>query len=171
MNGLAAGLQGMYFHGTADYPPGNSLGKYQYYTPINKNGRPVPEYYGLLFSRELAQPGGTEIRAQTRNTTGLDVYAVTAGDGSLRLALINRGGASITITAHTELSYVTASEISLAAPALSARTGTTLGGARVRADGTWTPSPQPVAVNGSSSTVTVPAYTGMVVTYLPGPAS
>lgn len=167
MNGLEAGLQGMYFHGAADYPPGNSLGKYQYYTPINQNGRPAPEYYGLLFGHQLAQAGGTEVKAQPRNVTGLDAAAVTDSGGGLRLALVNRGAAPVTITARTGLAYASASEISLAAPALTAQTGTTLGGARVTADGTWTPSPQPVAVNGTSAAITVPAYTGMIVTYTP----
>jgi hypothetical protein len=165
MNGLAAGLKGMYFHGTADYPPGNSLGKFQYYTPINKNGTPAPEYYGMLFWHAMAQAGGSLVRTRTTSAAGLDAYAVTADDGSLRLALINRGSTSITITAGTELSYSSASEISLTGPALNALSGTTLGGARVAADGTWTPRPQPVTVNGNSSTITVPAYAGAIVTY------
>lgn len=167
MNGLAVGLRGMYFHGTANYPPGNSLGKYQYYTPINKDGTPAPEYYGLLFWHEMAQAGGSQVRAQTRNVTGLDAYAVTGIDGRLRLALINRGRTSITVEAHTSLTYKKASKISLAAPALNSLSGITFGGARVAADGTWAPHPQPVIVNGSSSTITVPAYTGAIITYSP----
>jgi hypothetical protein len=165
LNGLAAGLQGMYFHGTADYPPGNSLGKYQYYTPINQDGTPAPEYYGLLFWHEMAQAGGSQVRAQTRNVTGLDAYAVTGGDGRLRLALINRGSTSVTVTARTELAYATASVISLTAPALNSLSGITLGGTSVAADGTWTPHPRPVGVQGTSSTITVPAYTAAIVTY------
>jgi hypothetical protein len=165
MNGLAVGLRGMYFHGTADYPPGNSLGLRQYYTPINQDGTPAPEYYGLLFWHEMAQAGGSLVRAATKNVTGLDAYAVTGGDGRLRLALVNRGSAALTVTVHTSLAYKTASEISLTAPALGSLSGITLGGASVAANGTWTPHPQPVTVNGSSATIAVPAYQGVIVTY------
>lgn len=167
LNGLAAGLQGMYFHGTADYPPGNSLGKYQYYTPINQDGTPAPEYYGLLFWHEMAQAGGSQVKAQVKGMTGLDGYAVTGSDGRLRLALINRTSTSVTVTSHTEHAYSNASEISLTAPALNSLSGTTLGGATVAADGTWTPHPRPVTVNGDSSAIKVPAYTGVIVTYTP----
>lgn len=165
LTGLSAGLQGMYFHGTADYPPGNSLGRYQYYTPINKNGTPAPEFYGLLFWHEMAQAGGSQVRAQTKNVTGLDAYAVTGGDGRLRLALINRSRAPIKVTVHTALAYAKASSVSLTAPALNALSGITLGGTSVANDGTWTPKPRPVTVSGSSSAVKVPAYTGVIVVY------
>lgn len=165
MSGLAAGLKGMYFHGTADYPPGNSLGKYQYYTPINQDGTPAPEYYGLLFWHEMAQAGGSQVKAQNKNVTGLHAYAVTGSDGRLRLALINLNTAAIKVTVHTGLTYTNASDISLTAPALNSLSGTTLGGASVASNGTWIPNPQPVTVTGSSSTVTVPRYTGVVVTY------
>jgi hypothetical protein len=165
MNGLAAGLQGMYFHGTADYPPGNSQGRYEYYTPINQDSTPAPEFYGLLFWHEMAQAGGSLVRAETQNVTGLDAYAVTGDDGRLRLALVNRGSTPLTVAVHTSLAYKSASEVSLTAPALSSLSGTTLGGASVAADGTWTAHPQPVTVNGSSATIPVPAYTALVVTY------
>jgi hypothetical protein len=165
MNGLAAGLQGMYFHGTADYPPGNSLGKYQYYTPINQDGTPAPEYYGLLFWHEMAQAGGSQVQAQAKNMTGLDAYAVTGTDGRLRLALINRTSTPVTVTSHTQHAYTNASQITLAAPALNALSGTTLGGASVAPDGTWTPHPRPVTINGNTSATKVPAYTGVIVTY------
>lgn len=167
MNGLAAGLQGMYFHGTASYAPGNSLGLSQYYTPINEDGTPAPEFYGLLFWQQMARAGGSQVMAKTQNVTGLGAYAVTGSDGQLRLALINGGSTSITVAAHTSLAYTKASEISLTGPALNSLSGKTLGGAAVAADGTWTPHPRPVNVNGTSSTITVPAYTGMIITYSP----
>ena len=167
MNGLAAGLQGMYFHGTANYAPGNSLGLSQCYTPINEAGTPAPEFYGLLFWQQMSGAGGSQVMAGTQNVTGLDAYAVTGGDGRLRLALVNRDSASITVAAHTSLAYTKASEISLTGPALNSLSGITLGGTAVAADGTWTPHPQPVIVNGTSSTITIPAYTGMIITYSP----
>jgi hypothetical protein len=167
MNGLAAGLKGMYFHGTANYPPGDSAGKYQYYTPIDQDGTPAPEYYGLLFWHKMAQAGGSQVRAQTADVTGLDAYAVADSGGRLRLALINCSSTSITVTARTALTYPKANMISLTAPALNSLSAITLGGAQVAADGTWIPHPQPVTVNGNSSTIRVPAYRGVIVTYSP----
>ena len=167
MNGLAAGLQGMYFHGTANYAPGNSLGLSQYYTPINEDGTPAPEFYGLLFWQQMASAGGSQVMVRTQNATGLDAYAVTGSDGRLRLALVNRGSTSITVAVQTSLAYTKASEISLTGPSLSSLSGITLGDTAVAADGTWTPHLQPVIVNGTSSTITVPAYTGMITTYSP----
>jgi len=165
MSGLAAGLKGMYFHGTANYPPGNSLGKYQYYTPINRDGTPAPEYYGLLFWHEMAHAGGSQVKAQTKNVTRLHAYAVTGNDGRLRLALINLNSVSIKVTVNTGLTYMKANGISLTAPALNSLSGTTLGGASVASNGTWAPHRQPVTVTGSLSTVTVPRHTGVIVTY------
>ena len=165
--GLENGVQGMYFHGTADYPKGNSGGAVQYYTPVNENGTPAPEYYGMLFYHEMTQAGGSQVGVTTASAPNLDAHAVAGSDGELRVALINRGAAASTVTVHTALAYAQASEISLSAPAVNSLTGVTLGGASVAANGTWTPAPQPVTVNGSTSTINVPAYTGVIVTYSP----
>ena len=165
--GLENGVQGMYFHGTADYPQGSSGGKTQYYTPINANGTPAPEYYGMLFYHEMTQAGGSQVGVTTASAPNLDAHAVAGGDGELRVALINRGAAASTVTVHTALAYAQASEISLSAPALNSLARVTLGGASVAADGTWTPAPQPVTVTGSTSIIKVPAYTGVIVTYSP----
>lgn len=163
--GLTNGEQGMYFHGTADYQPGNSFGNPECYTPINTDGTPAPEYYGMLFYHEVTQGGGSDVQATTANTTSLDPYAVAGSDGKLRVALVNRDSTATTVTVQTSLSYSQASQVSLRAPALNSLTGVTLGGASVASDGTWSPSPQPVTVSGNTSTVTVPAYSGMVITY------
>jgi hypothetical protein len=155
----------MYFHGTADYPPGNSQGENQYYTPINEDGTPAPEFYGLLFWHEMAQAGGSQVKVRTRNGTALDAFAVAGDDGGLRVALINNGCTPLTVTVGTQRDYTSASGITLTAPGLGALSGVTLGGASVAADGTWAPAPQPVTVNGTSATIDVPAYTGAIVSY------
>ena len=165
--GLENGVQGMYFHGTANYRQGNSGGQTEYYTPVNENGTPAPEYYGMLFYHEMAQAGGSQVAVSTAHAPGLDAYAIAGGDGSLRVALINRNSTSSTVNVQTALTYAQASEISLSAPALDSLSGVTLGGASVAADGTWIPDPQPVTVSGSTSTIAVPAYTGVIVTYSP----
>lgn len=165
--GAMEGVQGMYFHGTANYAPGNSGGLTQYYTPINEDGTPAPEYYGMLFYHEMTQAGGSQVTTTTANTTNLDAYAVVGSDGQLRVALVNRNGTASTVAVHTGSSYAQANEISLTAPSLSSLTGVTLGGSSVAADGTWTPTSQPVTVNGTSSAVTVPADSAVMLTYSP----
>lgn len=165
LNGLTAGARGMYFHGTADYAPGNSQGKVQYYTPINEDGTPAPEYYGILFYYEMARAGGFQVGARPANVSGVDAYAVASGDGKLRVALVNRSGATTPIVLTTTRTYSQATEISLTAPELNSLSGVTLGDAKVASDGTWTPEPQSVPVSGKRATVTVPAYASIILTY------
>lgn len=165
--GLENGVQGMYFHGVADYPKGNSGGAVQYYTPVNENGTPAPEYYGMLFYHQMALSGGSQVGVTTANAANIDAHAIAGGDGELRVALVNRNSAARSVTVHTALAYAQASEISLSAPALNSLSGVTLGGASVAANGTWTPVPQPVTVTGSTSVIQVPANTGVIVTYSP----
>jgi hypothetical protein len=121
----------------------------------------------MLFYHEMAQAGGSQVAATTASAPNIDAYAVAGGDGELRVALINRNGTSSTVTIHTTLTYAQASEISLSAPSLTSLSGVTLGGASVAANGTWTPVSQPVTVNGSTSSITIPANTGVIVTYSP----
>lgn len=163
--GLSNDAQGMYFHGTADYPPGNSAGKPQYYTPINEDGTPSPEYYGLLFYHAMTQAGGNQVGASIANASNIDTYAVQGSDGTLRVALINLNSTPSAITVNTANSYAAANQISLSAPSLTSLTGVTFGGTNVASDGTWTPNPQSISVNGNTTTVTVPGYTGMIIAY------
>jgi len=167
VTGLKNGVQGVFFHGTADYPAGNTTGHFQYYTPINENGTPAPEYYGLLFYHEVAKGGGSQVAATTANVSNFGAYAVTGKDGTLRLALINLNGAPQALTINTANSYGHASELTLTAPSLTSLSGVTFGRASVAANGKWTPKPRPVAVNGTTSALTVPADSAVVVTYSP----
>jgi hypothetical protein len=164
--GLESGAQGLYFHGTADYPAGNIADKPEYFTPINEDGSPAPEYYGMLFYAQMTQAGGNQVKVSTP-PPGLDAYAVSGGDGRLRVAVINRNAGARTVTLHTANSYHRASEIKLRAPSLTSLSGVTLGGASVTADGTWTPQPFTLTVGGSTLSVKVPAYTGVIITYAP----
>jgi hypothetical protein len=163
--GLSEGASGMYFHGTADFPPGNSLGRVQYYTPIDDDGAPAPEYYGLLFVHQLLRTGGEQVAATAGHASGVDPYAVLGPDGTLRLALVNRTGASVALTVRTRHRYARASELALSAPSVSALSGVVLGGAGVAGDGSWAGRTRPVGVGGRSSTVTVRPYSALLVTY------
>jgi hypothetical protein len=167
LKGLTGGARGMYFHGTAGYPPGNSRGQPQYYTPITEDGAPAPEYYGMLCYYEMVHAGGSQVAASIANATNVDAYAVAGSDGKLRVALVNRSSTKSRLTITTARMYSHASEISLTAPALDSLSRVTLGGASVASDGTWTPAPQALAVAGRRATVTVPAYATMVVKYSP----
>lgn len=169
MLGQVDGLQGIYFHGTANDAPDNWQGKLSYITPITARGTPAPEYYGLLFYHQMAQHGGSQLSITKSNVPGdLNIFAIAGNDSDLRLAIINRGGTPAALRIATTRSYARASEISLSAPYLGALSGVTLGGTRVAANGTWAPDPRPVTVHGTSSGITVPSYTGVIVTYSPG---
>ena len=167
LNGLAAGAQGIYFHGTADYAPGNSAGKNQIYTPVTTSGTPAPEFYGMLFAAQMTAAGGSTVGVTAAGTPAMDAFAVAGADGNLRLALVNRSATPYTVPVTTADPYGSASEIALAAPSPGSLSGVTLGGTAVAGDGTWAPVPQPVAVAGTASVITVPADTGVIVTYVP----
>lgn len=163
--GLQNGVQGMYFHGVANYPLGNSAGVNQVYTPINEDGTPAPQYYGLLFYYQLAQAAGSQVGAVATNVSNVDAFAVKGSDNNLRVALINRSATAQSITVSTASTYSHADEITMTAPSPTSLSGVTFGGSAVAADGTWTPTRQPLSLTGNSSTVNVPAYSGVVVTY------
>lgn len=171
LNGLKNGVQGMYFHGVADYPLGNSAGVNQVYTPINEDGTPAPQYYGLLFYYQMAQAAGNQVAATATNTTNVDAFAVRGNDNNLRVALINRSATAQSITVNTANPYTQANRIDLTAPSLTSLSDVTFGGAAVGADGTWTPTLQPLTVTNTSASINVPAYSATVVTYTPAAAS
>ena len=174
MVALNAGVQGLYFHGVANFANGNSHGEVQYYTPINSDGSPAPEYYGMLFFDQMTKDSGATVKVGRSSTaTYVDAYAVISSTG-LRVALFNRNATAQTINLNTTNQYGQASYIALTAPSITSATGITLGGSATAADGSWTPSSAattPVALTGGrSTTLTIPAYTGLIVSYSPSTA-
>ena len=166
--GLSAGVQGMYLQGVDNFQKGNSGGAIQYYTPINLDGTPAPEYYGLLFYNQMTAAGGNTVAVNpTGTTTGVDAYAVASGSG-LKLALLNRNAGAETLALNTADGYTAATYITLSAPALNALSGVTLGGRSVATDGTWGADPlaeTPLSLNGVSTTISVPADSAVIVSY------
>ncbi len=165
---LEKGVANLDFHGVADYPPGNKDGLIEYFWPIRDDGTPAPEYYGLLFYHEMTQAGGHMVATTSTNAANLDAYGVVGTDGKLRIALVNRSSGPYTVAIHTDQSYTHAEKVTLKAPALSSTAGVTFGGVKVATDGTWSPKPARLGVNGTSSRLTVPADSATVITYSNG---
>jgi hypothetical protein len=122
----AAGVDGVNIHtlpGAAYQPFSFSRRRSRWVASVK------PLYYGLLlFAR--AFPPGARMLALSAPTGPVKAWATQAPDGHVRVVLINKDP-SVGVTVHVELpggaQDVTA--VALRAPALSATTGVTLGGA------------------------------------------
>ena len=110
-----------------------------------------PIYYGILLF-QLA--GGGQALQTTQNAGGLNVtaYALDPGDGSLRVLVVNQTlGTPIAYTVDAGRPVAGATGLVLAAPALDATTGVTIGGATVGLDGGFAPTPpQALATSGTT---------------------
>ncbi len=165
MVALNAGAQGLYFHGVANYPNGNSAGTANYYSPINADGSAAPEYYGVLFYNQMTKDGGSNVRV-SGTATNIEAYAVKSPT-SLHVAMVNRNATAQTVNLNTTNQYGQASSIALSGSSLTSKTDTTLGGSAAAADGTWQPSAvtRVALTAGANATVTIPAYTALIVSY------
>ena len=129
------------------------------YSPIDDTGTAVlevmPVYYGMLFVDQIAPSPMYGVGVST--SLLLTAYAVAGADGATYLAIVNKDAANTAVTAiDLGASGSSATPLVLSGSALSALTGTTLGGAAIAPDGTWSPSPgQPIAVSGTALTVDV----------------
>ena len=142
------------------------------YTPIGVSGSGVvntrPLYYALLLFH-AASSGRIVPITLASGGIDLNAYAVLAGDGTLRVTVVNEDASHDAIVSITPgFAYTRALGLSLTAPSLDATTGVLLGGAAVAADGTWSPaaletvSPSFVIPTGAYS-VTVPSGSAVVV--------
>jgi hypothetical protein len=165
LTALTAGVQGIDFHGTADYQPGNSAGKLNYYSPITAAGTATPLYYGLLFASQLTDAGGSQVQATASG--GVSAYAVLTPSGNLQIALVNLTASAETVPVTTADDYASASEVALAGPSLTSLTGVTLGGTAVGSGGSWTPAPVAVPLSGNTMTVALPAHSAAIITCAP----
>ena len=157
------------FLGVPNNPSGNSSGEQYYYAPINMDGTPAPIYYGLLLYHYATQAGGSMVSTTPPSpSANVTAYSVLGADGHLRLTIINKDQAlSATVNINTTRSYSSATALSLLAPSINATSGITLGGAAIASDGTWTPTtPTSVPVSGANSSITVPAGSAVVITYM-----
>lgn len=97
-----------------------------------------PEYYGML-AFSLAAKGQLLAVESDANSPEIKAYASQSGRGALSVTLINKGATapSITVNLGQHIKARQASLIRLSGPAIDAKTGITLGGAEVTADGKW----------------------------------
>jgi hypothetical protein len=158
MIGAQNGCAGFNFHGGGD-----GTG----YTPIaDSNGAVVevrPEYYGLLFVSMI--PTGPLLTVNLQTSLLFSAYAVAGSDGATYVVLINKDAtatAAASISLPARVSQGTA--LALAGVGLNATTGTTLGGAAVAPNGTWTPTPAtPFTIGASHFALDVPPAAALLV--------
>lgn len=164
----AAGAAGINFHaGVHNRRPDADKA----YTPLARDGaghlRAQPLYYGMLM---FAQAGrGSLVPARLASDTGeLKAFAVRAGDGSLRVCLINKDLArGVRVEIDPGRRFATASVMRLVGPAADATSGITLGGASIDAYGRWTPAPEVLHSPSRAVPVDVPAASAALVSMTP----
>lgn len=150
----------------------NHLGFVSPYSPIADDdaSSPVakPLYYGML---AFAQAGrGTRVAAQyDESVLNLRAYAVKDPGGRVIVTLINKEAStdatvSVAISGH----FATGSVIRLEGPSLESKTGVTLGGAEVSAEGKWSPKSEKVSFRSGACEVHVPASSAAVLTITNG---
>lgn len=140
-----------------------------YYSPvvIGKNDVPAaaPEYYAML-AFKYGAAGGTIIPASVDNQQYCSAYACATTDGKYHITLINRDEKNnYLFNINLTEAASAASIVRLAAPSVTATTGTTFGGATVANDGTFqVKTAENQAVNGKTFSVTIPACSAAVIT-------
>jgi uncharacterized protein (TIGR03437 family) len=113
------------------------------YTPIavtTTQATARPLYYSLLLFRAAARGRVVPVTVSA-NGVNPTAYGALDDDGTLRVTVINKDmvqDAAVSIAPGA--GYTTALAMRLAAPAVDSTTGVTLGGASVKADGSWLPA-------------------------------
>lgn len=142
----------------------NHLGRVSFYSPIGGTGSftAAPEYYGLLAFAQIGT--GERVPVQVGgHGINLTAYGVKNAKG-MALAVINKDRAQDADCALRVGGYRRARLMRLTAPALNAKTGVTLGGAAVAADGSWSGAQyEPVRVSADGASVRVPAGSAALV--------
>jgi hypothetical protein len=124
-----------------------------------------PEYYALRMMQEIGT--GTFAPVENTDVATLRAYALRNGP-RLRVVLDNLStDGSRTVTVNLGGAYTRGDLIRLIGPSLSAATGISLGGQVVRPDGTFPAVTRtPVAVSGSTLTLTLPPASATLLTLL-----
>jgi hypothetical protein len=166
------GIRGEYFH-SAIAKCGAPKPFYKAYTPFcaatdadAAAGRLIahPEYYGLLMLQQIGT--GNFVSLTNPDTATLRAYAVKNGS-RLRLVLDNLSG-SRTVSVKLDGKYTSGDLLGLSAPALTSKTGITLGGAKVASNGTFPGTTKTtITVSGSTLTLSLPAGSATLVTLNP----
>lgn len=165
----AAGGAGVNFHaGVDNHHPDDDKA----YTPIARTSvgryRAMPLYYGMLTFASVAR--GALVRAHLEPSHAeLSTFAVRAGDGSLRICLINKDAdRRARVKVNPNKNVANATILRLAGPRLDSTTDVTLGGATVDENGSWTPGLDEARdVDGSEVVFEVAASSAAVITLVP----
>ena len=128
---------------------------------------PRPEWYALLTSSQLVGDRPIAVRTSPARAD-VDVFALLAPRGAVKLVVIDQAppgarAAQLRIGVGTRLA--TARILALTAPSLRAHVGVRLGGAAVRADGSWSPGRLPLyRAHDGTIALSVPAASAALVT-------
>jgi hypothetical protein len=133
------------------------------FSPIDKNLKPTPLYYAMLFFH-YAAPDGNVVSTQVQSTSNVTAHSVVGSDGKLRVALFNKDqNNATTVQIRTSGIYTTTGVLYLTAPSVSSTSGVTFGGSAVAADGTWRGTSQSLVMLGNSTSVTLAPGSAAVV--------
>jgi hypothetical protein len=170
------GAAGSYLHGTV-LQCNTAKPLFMYYTPLCAPTASdaaagtlaaQPLYYGLAAVHAIG--GGQFLNVGNDAWATVRGYALRHSDGSLVVVLDNVSDPATadSVQLHLGGTYHAGKRLELTASGLTAKSGITLGGRSVGSDGTLPAlKTTPVAVDGSSLTVTVPAATAEVLTFTP----
>lgn len=153
------GATGVNLHGG-----GNGPG----YTPIGDASGVVvglrPEFHGVLLFANAAQGRALPATATPASPVNVTAYGVARTDGGRNVVVVNKdGGTAIDATVATGAAATAWESLLLTGPDLSSPTGTTLGGAAVAADGTWSPSTTRVTASGGVLRTRVPPASAVLL--------
>jgi hypothetical protein len=141
-----------------------------FYTPIagskQEGFTARPDYYGMMMARSLA---GATLLQSSVDAAGSNVTAYAMQKhGKLTVLAFNKDEHPVTLeiklpkAAHAELKVMR-----LSAAAIDATTGVTLGGAEVKADGSWTPNQmETIQAKDGQLLLTLPAYSGASASFV-----
>lgn len=154
MEGLAArGASGVNFHG------GTSSQFTLNYSPIAFDGLTPTGVQGVYYGELLWKlaGSGTLHTASVTGSSGVTGWAI-----GHNVIINNKGTSAITATVSLATPATSGSSYILTAPSLTS-TAITIAGSAVSGNGTFTPTPKPITVNGKRMTVTVPAGSAALV--------
>jgi hypothetical protein len=170
------GVSGDYEHGTV-VECGSAKPLYMYYTPLCAPTAAAatagdlaaqPEYYGLAAVHEIGT--GNFLDVTNPDSANVHAYAIKHSNGTVTVVLDNFQNPSSNGATSLQLdlpaSYTSGEEVALTASGLSATSGITLGGQKVKSDGTLpAPAETPISVDGDTVTVSIPAGTVRLLTF------
>jgi len=146
----------------------NQLGFVSHYSPIfrDESGalNPRPEYYGML-AFSLAGKGSLIKLTTSEHALNLTAYATKTSDGPVWVTIVNKDLVRAAIVEIPLPDGCTAAEaLRLTAPAAQSKTGVTLGGAPVGANGAWSPRDyENISIAGHTASLPVPAASAVLV--------